>query len=87
MGGSVSESRTLTRVVLHQLLEGLKLGSGGDVVASIVQFANFIVLDVVSFDIIPVLNGERVGAWKKGSKGSLTSQSKNIPLMPHSIFA
>lgn len=51
-------NRTLTRVVLHQLLKGLKLGPGGDVVAAIVQFANFIVLDVVSFDIIPVLNGE-----------------------------
>lgn len=51
--------------MLHQLLEGLKLCSGGDVVASIVQFANFIVLDVVSFDIVPVLNGERVGPWTK----------------------
>ena len=63
---SVGMSRALTRVVLHQLLEGLKLCSGGDVVASIVQFANFIVLDVVSFDVIPVLNGEWVGPWKKG---------------------
>lgn len=65
MGESVGVSRALTRVVLHQLLEGLKLCSGGDVVASIVQFANFIVLDVVSFNIVPVLNGERVGPWTK----------------------
>ena len=54
---------SLTRVVLHQLLERLKLGPGGDVVTSTVQLANFIVFDVVSLDVIPVLDGEGVGPW------------------------
>ena len=51
--------------MLHQLLERLKLGPGGDVVASTVQFANLIVFDVVSLDVIPVLDGERVGPWNR----------------------
>lgn len=56
--------KCLTGIVLYKLLEGLKLGSGGDVVASIVQLANLIVFDVVSLDVIPVLDGERVGPCK-----------------------
>lgn len=56
---------SLTRVVLHQLLERLELGSGGDVVTSTVQLTNLIVLDVVSLDVIPVLDGEGVGPWSR----------------------
>lgn len=58
---------TLTRVVLDQLLERLKLGPGGDIVAPIVQFAYLVVFNVVSLDIIPVLDGKRVGPWNRSN--------------------
>jgi len=51
--------------VLHELLERLKLGPGGDVVASTVQLADLVVFDVVSLDIVPVLDGEGVGPWNR----------------------
>lgn len=57
----VHEQRSLTRVVLNQLLERLELGSSGDVVASVIQFTDFIVLDVISLHVVPVLDGEREG--------------------------
>ena len=53
--------------MLHELLERLKLGSGGDVVASAVQLSNLIMFDVVSLDVIPVLDGERVGPWSQNN--------------------
>lgn len=52
---------SLTRVVLHQLLQRFKLGPGGDVVSSTVEFTNLIVFDMISLDVIPVLDGEGVG--------------------------
>lgn len=55
----------LTRVVLYQLLECLKLGPGGDVVASTIQLANLVVFDMVSLDVIPVLDGERIRPWNR----------------------
>lgn len=47
--------------MLHQLLQGFKLGPSGDVVASAVQLANLVMLDVVALDVVPVLDGQRVG--------------------------
>lgn len=55
--------RALTGVVLDKLLEGLELSPGGDVVASVVQFTDLVMLDVISLDVIPVLDGERVRPW------------------------
>lgn len=51
--------------MLHQLLQRLKLGPGGDVVASAVQLANLVMLDVVALDVVPVLDGQRVGPWNE----------------------
>lgn len=39
---------------MYKLLKGFKLGPGGNIVSTIVKFANFIMFDVVSFHIIPV---------------------------------
>lgn len=57
--------QSLTRVVLYQLLQCFKLSSGGDVVASTVEFANLIVFDMIPLDVIPVLDGEGVGPWHR----------------------
>lgn len=51
----------LTFVVLYQLLHGVKLGPGGDVVAPVVQLADLIVLDVVALVVVPVADGQREG--------------------------
>lgn len=61
---------SLTRVVLYELLKCLKLGPGGDVIASAVQLANLIVFDMVSLDVIPVLDREGVGSWNRHSKNN-----------------
>lgn len=47
--------------MLNELLQGFKLGPGGDVVASAVQFTDLIVFDVVALNVVPVLDGEGVG--------------------------
>lgn len=44
--------------MLYKLLEGFKLGPGGDIVSTIVKFANFIMFDMVSFHIIPIPDGK-----------------------------
>lgn len=54
-------SACVTCVVLHQLLHGVKLGPGGDVVAPVVEFADLIVLDVVPLVFVPVADGQREG--------------------------
>ena len=56
---------TLTRVVLYELLQRLKLGPGGDVVASTVQLSDLVVFDMISLDVVPVLDGEGVGPWHR----------------------
>lgn len=45
----------------YQLLQRFKLGPGGDVVPATVEFTNLIVFDMISLDVIPVLDGEGVG--------------------------
>ena len=52
-----------TWVVEHQLLQGLKLSPGGDVVASAVQLADLVMLDVISFHVVPVPDGQGEGTW------------------------
>lgn len=49
---------SLTRIVKHQLLQSVKLGPGGDVIAATVQLADLVVFHMVSFDVIPVLDGQ-----------------------------
>lgn len=44
--------------MLYKLLKCFKLGPGGDVVPTIVKFANFVMLDMVSFHIIPITDGK-----------------------------
>lgn len=56
-----------TYIVLDQLLDGVKLGAGGDVVAPVVQFPNLIVLHVVSLGLVPVPDGEGVGTYMEGA--------------------
>lgn len=51
----------VTCVVLHQLLHGVELRPGGDVVAPVVKFADLIVLDVVPLVVVPVADGQREG--------------------------
>lgn len=43
--------------MVNELLQGLKLGPGGDVVASVVKLTDLVVLHVIAFDVIPVLYG------------------------------
>lgn len=54
-----------TCIVLHQLLYSVKLRPRGDVVATVVQLADFIMLDVVPFVVVPVTDGQRVSTWEK----------------------
>ena len=54
----------VTGVVLHQLLHGVELGAGGDVVAPVVQFADLIVLHVVPLCVVPVSDGQGVRTWE-----------------------
>lgn len=58
-----------TCVMLHQLLHGVKLGSCGDVIATVVQFADLIVLNVVSLVVVPVTNRQRVSTCEEDEQG------------------
>ena len=49
--------------MLYKLLKCFKLGPGGDIIPTVVKFANFIMFDMVSFHIIPVTDGKRIGTW------------------------
>lgn len=49
--------------MLDQLLDGVELGTGGDVVPPVVQLPNLIVLHVVALGLIPVPDGEGVGTY------------------------
>lgn len=51
----------VTRVMLDQLLKGLKLSSSGDVISSTVQFTDFIMFHMVPFHIVPVPDRQREG--------------------------
>lgn len=51
--------------MFDQLLQCIKLGSCGDVVAAVIKLADFVVLHIVPLHVIPVTYGERVGSWKK----------------------
>lgn len=44
--------------MLYKLLKCFKLGPGGNIVSTIVKFANFIMFDVVSFHVVPVPDGQ-----------------------------
>lgn len=51
--------------MLHQLLHGVKLGPRGDVVATVVKFADLVMLDVVSLVVVPITDGQGVSAWER----------------------
>ena len=48
--------------MLYQLVHSVKLRPCGDVVATVVKFANLIMFDVVSFVVVPVTYRQRVSA-------------------------
>lgn len=56
---------SLTRVVLHQLVQALEGDAGRDVDAAIVHVADLIVLDDLPLDLVKVPQREREGAWKQ----------------------
>lgn len=58
---SLPQSPLLTHVMLYQLLHGLELGPCGDIIAAAVQLPDLIMLYVVSFYLIPVPDGQRIG--------------------------
>lgn len=58
-----------TCVMFHQLLHAVKLGPCGDVIATVVQFADLIVLNVVSLVVIPVTNRQRVSTCEQDEQG------------------
>lgn len=49
--------------MLNQLLQRVKLSSSGDVVAATVQLTYLIMLDMVTFHIVPVPYGQGEGTW------------------------
>lgn len=53
-------SIALTCVMLHQLLNGVKLCPRCDVITAIVQLPDLIVLDMFALGIIPVSDGQGV---------------------------
>lgn len=61
-----------TCVVLDQLLQRLKLGPGGDIIATVVQLADLVVFDVVALHLIPVPDGQRVGTFKQTRSQTLS---------------
>lgn len=60
--------------MLHQLLHGVKLRACGDVVATVVEFADLIMLDVVSFVLVPITDGQGVSAWEEREEGPFTHE-------------
>lgn len=44
--------------MLYELLKGLKLRPGRDVVPAVVKLADFIMFDMVAFHIIPITDGK-----------------------------
>lgn len=56
--------------MLNQLLQRVKLSSSGDVVAATVQLAYLIMLDMVTFHIVPVPYGQGEGTWGGGTQRS-----------------
>lgn len=62
---SFSVCRAGTCIVFYQLLDSVKLRPCGDVVATVVQLADFIMLDMVPFVVVPVTDGQRVSTWEK----------------------
>lgn len=53
--------------MFDQFLQCLKLSSCGDVVATVIKLADFVVLHIVTLQIIPVTYGERVGSCQKNN--------------------
>lgn len=47
--------------MLDELLQRLELSPGGDVVTAVVQLADLVMLDVVTFHIVPVPYGQGEG--------------------------
>lgn len=70
LNANESAAAARTRVVFDQLLQGVKLHPGGDVVAATVQLADLVVFDVVSFGFLPVSDGEGISTWRRESRGS-----------------
>lgn len=64
---------TLTNVVLYQLLHRLELGPRGDVVATCVQLADLVMLHVIASGLVPIPNGQGVGACGEESPLCLLS--------------
>lgn len=75
---------TLTRVVLYQLLQGLKLSPGGDVVTAAVQLTDLIMLHVVPLYVIPVSYGQGEGTYRTQMWRGV-SHWENIHL-PHALI-
>lgn len=63
-----SVSMRVTRVMLDQLLKGLKLNSSGDVISPTVQFTDFIMFHVVPLHIVPVTDRQREGTCHTDTK-------------------
>ena len=51
--------------MLNELLKGIKLSSGGDVIPTAVQLTDLVMLHVVPLDLVPVSDGQRVSAWTR----------------------
>lgn len=69
-------ARALTRVVFDELLQGVELHPGGDVVAAAVQLADLVVFYVVSFGFLPVSDGEGISTCTGECRGSLVRLGK-----------
>ena len=61
--------------MLHQLLHGVKLGPRGDVVATGVQLADLVMLHMIASGLVPIPDGQGVGACGQGSPLGLLSSS------------
>lgn len=59
--------------MLYQLLHRVELGPCGDVVATRVQFPNFVMLHMVASGLVPIPDGQGVGTCGQGLSSSLLS--------------
>lgn len=66
--------------MLHQILHGIKLRPRGDVVATVVKFADLVMLDVVSFVVVPITDGQRVSAWEKRGERPFTHEPQDVQM-------
>lgn len=73
-----------TCVVFDQFLQCLKLGSCGDVVATVIKLADFVVLHIVTLHVIPIAYGQRVSPCQK-ERIHACSYTRNIHA-PHTML-